>query len=165
MNTIFTSYNKPGCVYKTLHHNCTFAIQNALKKAKIDLYIDLKKIKKLEVNDHGITKTILPALIEEGLLKTKNCQGDWLVKDIVQYKKGNKQGVLVHPNQEKFFLGIKLLHYKASKEKVLFGIHATHDNKGWHTEQEAPMLHFGNEHIDLKINDKFPYVGGGIHLL
>ena len=133
MQTRFHAFKEPSCVYHTRVHNCTYAIQAAMKKAGIELYIDISKIPWVQVED----KTTMPAYVAEGLLKTKNSQGNWLVKDIVEYKKGKNKGELVDVNQEKFHFGIKALHYKSNKEKLLFGLEAIHDNKGWYTKQEA----------------------------
>jgi hypothetical protein len=79
MQTQFTSYSTYNCIYKKFAHNCTYAIQKSLNYADIHLYVE---------------KTVLPSHLEEGLLKTKNNE-KWLVKDIIQYKKGGSKGYLV----------------------------------------------------------------------
>lgn len=117
MQTRFHSYNKPSCAYDARKHNCTYAIQVALKKSGVHLHPVISKIKQFQVNNN---QTILPAYVEEGLLKTKNNSG-WLVKDIIEYKKGQDKGVLI--NQDKV--------------KLLFDLDATHGENGWYTTHEA----------------------------
>lgn len=117
MQTRFHSYNKPSCVYNTRKHNCTYAIQVALKKSGVHLHPVISKIKQFQVNSN---QTILPAYVEEGLLKTKN-NGGWLVKEIVQYKKGLDRGVLINKD----------------KVELLFDLDATYGDNGWYTTHEA----------------------------
>ena len=142
MQTRFHAFKEFSCVYKTKEHNCTYAIQAAMKKAGIELYHDISKIPATQVED----KTNLPSYVAAILLKTKNSQGDWLVKDIVEYKKGKNKGELVDVNQEKFHFGIKALHYKSNKEKLTFSLKAIHDDKGWHTDKEPAWGHWGGHY-------------------
>jgi len=117
MQTRFHAFNKPSCIYETRQHNCTYAIQVALKKSGVHLHPVISKIKKFQVNG---SQTILPAYVEEGLLKTKN-NGGWLVKDITQYKKGLDRGILINKD----------------KVELLFDLDATHGDNGWYTTHES----------------------------
>ena len=104
MQVRFHGYNKPSCIYHTLSTNCTYAIQQSIQKAGIDLY----------ASNNGITK--LPARVEHGLLNTKN-NNAWLVKKIIQYPKGQDKGIDV----------------KADQVQLIFGVNAILADDGWHS--------------------------------
>ena len=57
MQTRFHAFKEPSCVYATQDHNCTYAIQAAMKKAGLELYHDISKIPAVQVED----KTNLPS--------------------------------------------------------------------------------------------------------
>jgi|GEM_PF-1469718 len=117
MYTRFHSYNTRSCWYQKHDHNCTFAIQVAMAKAGINLHHVISRVKYFQINGQ---QTILPAYVEEGLLKTKN-NHHWLVKDIIHYQLGKKKGVKV----------------KSQRKELLFSLEAFHSDKGWYTDQEA----------------------------
>ena len=104
MQTRFHGYNKPSCIYHTLSTNCTYAIQQSIQKAGIDLYASNK----------GITR--YPASVEHGLLNTRN-NNAWLVKKIIQYPKGQDKGIDV----------------KADQVQLIFGVNAILADDGWHS--------------------------------
>ena len=137
MNTIFTSYDKPGCKYNFALHNCTKAIQDALKKSGVNLFETGIPLLPVTV-EHALKKTYLrstlealtfditPSFVADRLLKTKNSSGEWLVKNIIEYKKGEKEGKPVNTNQE----------------KLIFNLKATKNNKGWHSDTPDTNIPF-----------------------
>ena len=129
MQARFHSYHKRSCVYNAFIHNCTYAIQIAMKKAGIHLYHDISKIPIFQVS--GV-QTILPAYIEEGLLKTRN-GGNWLVNKIIQYKKGQNKGEIVCTTEPLLLdLGLPSPGY----DKLNFNLTAIHSQQGWYTQGE-----------------------------
>jgi len=105
MQTRFHDYKGSGCDYLTFWHNCTSAIQRALKKSGVNLY------------DFVFHSTILPAYVERNILKTKN-NGGWLVKEIIKYKKGEDKGVVVNKDED----------------VLLFGVNVQRTKEGWYTD-------------------------------
>jgi hypothetical protein len=117
MYTRFHAYSTKSCRYNAINHNCTYAIQLSMAKAGINLHHIISKIPYFQVNG---SQTILPAYVEEGLLKTKN-NDHWLIQDIIQYQLGKKTGVKI----------------ESQKIDLLFSLEAFHSSQGWYTNQKA----------------------------
>ena len=118
MQTTFHGYKTKNCNYDTLNNNCTYAIQVALKKSGVQLHpIISNHFKSLQVNSN---QTILPSYFEEGILKTKN-NNAWLVKEIIQYKKGLNNGDFV----------------KTDEIELLFDLKAIRSSDGWYSTDSA----------------------------
>lgn len=130
MQRSFHSYNSSNCDYHFHSNNCTYAIQKAMEASGIKFvnfvthnpvsyihplsYIDIFS----KSNDN---QTMMPAFVEEGLLKTKNNDNRWLVKEIYYYKKGDKKGNRITENQTKITFDLKV-------EKT---------DQGWHALDSA----------------------------
>lgn len=157
----FHSYNTRSCWYQKHDHNCTYAIQQAIKDAGINLYFAKSWISHLQLQGNR-PQTILPAYVQEGLLKTRN-HGQWLVKDIVKYTKGEPKGVLIDRttqhvasktvmnnilrdqddlNPFTFYrdnaeVEAQIKHPKQNVVDLLFGLAAIHSENGWFAVNEA----------------------------
>ena len=111
MQTKFHAYQTNTCVYHFISHNCTHAIQLAIKKVGIDLY---------NFVPFGVTH--YPSDVQRDLLMTKN-NGAPLVKGIIQYPKGQDKGIPV----------------KSDKVKLLFNTVAAHGSNGWHESSGSDL--------------------------
>jgi len=105
MQARFHAYQSKSCMYHFISHNCTHAIQVAIKKSGIKLY---------NFVPGGVTH--FPSDVQRDLLLTEN-NGVPLVKEIIQYPKGQDKGTIVKND---------------GKIKLLFDIVATHGKNGWH---------------------------------